>query len=449
MPGGTSDRTETTTQEGALLPRARRVGVVVVMGRALDGGGSPEAGRVISFESTLEIGRTPEATRGGVTCALADNRVSGRHASVTRGHGDELKVKDLGSKNGTLVNGRPIAGTVKVGDGTLLFLGGHALMLRLLSQDSLAAIREDLAAPLGPMPTLSGKMALAIRRLRRLATTAEAILLLGETGVGKEVYARAVHRASGRRGALVAVSCAAVTAEQLDGELFGHASSGRAGGRKRGRLDEAEGGTLFLDKIDEMPAAVQAKLLRFLDEGKYLPSGSDRPCAADVRVIGATANLAHITHGLRADLLAQFGAEPVVLPPLRERREDLGSLTRHFLGQMRGLETSAFLALCLHDWPQNVRELESVIGQATLLGDGKRDLRLAALPARLQERISVEGPAEARQLRRDRPDKAELRAAIERHHGNLAQVARELDRQWAVVWRWAQQDGIEVEKYRE
>jgi DNA-binding NtrC family response regulator len=449
-----ADSTETITQDGPLLSRGveRRVAVLVVVGPAGEDGGLSPAERLIPFENSVEIGRAPKAARDIATCCLADLRVSGRHASVARARRDGFRVTDLGSKNGTLVEGRPISGSASVGDGALLNVGGHALVLRLLSPESLAAIREDLASPLGPVPTLSAAMASPIRRLRCLAATDEPILLAGETGVGKEVYARAAHRASGRRGELVVVSCAAMSSEQLEAELFGPPRGAREqeAARKGRLLARAQVGTLFFDRIDEMPAAAQGRLLRFLEERRHLPPEGGEGRAANARVMGATSDLGRDPRpgGLRRDLLARFGAEPVVLPPLRRRREDLGLLVRHFLGQPRRLASPAFLALCLHDWPQNVRELEKVMGEAALLSDGKGEIRLADLPAPLQERMAGGGQDADRPPRRDRPDKAALEALLKCHQGNLARVARELGRQWGVVWRWVQHDGIDVEKYR-
>jgi DNA-binding NtrC family response regulator len=421
------------------------------VGHAGDGGGPSGGERVIPFEDSLEIGRDPKRARGVVTCCLADPCVSGRHTSVTRVRKDGFRVTDLRSKNGTLVEGQPVAGHAEVGDGTLLFVGGHALVLRLLSPESLAAIREDLSSPLGPVPTLSPVMAAKVRRLRRLAATDEAILLAGETGVGKGLYARAVHQASGRRGDFVAVDCASAESDRLEAELFGlaRAARGEAAARKRALVAQAQDGTLFFDKIDEMPTRTQARLLRFLDERSYLaPDGGSRR-AANARVIGATSSLAQGpgANELRRDLFARFGAEPVLLPPLRERREDLGILCRHFRGPRGGLQTAAFLALCMHDWPQNVRELEKVVGEAALLADGKPEISLADLPARVQERVAVAAD-EPQHSRRERPEKAELEALLERHEGNLAAVARALDRRWEVVWRWAIHDGIDVDKFR-
>jgi transcriptional regulator with PAS, ATPase and Fis domain len=256
----------------------------------------------------------------------------------------------------------------------------------------------------------------------------------------------------------VALNCAAIPTELVESEMFGFArgAHSQAAASKPGLIEEAEQGTLFLDEIGDMPGPAQAKLLRFLQEHIYVPLGGREARRMDVRIVAATSSLApgvH-AHGLRRDLLARFGAEPVVLPPMRERREDVGALARHFLGQSAGpvrpLETGAFLALCLHDWPQNVREIENVIREAILYSEGKPEIRLADLPRAVRERVTVDEGKQADRRRppRARPDKAEIEALLDRHQGNIAEVARELDRQWAVVRRWILDSGLDVEKYR-
>jgi transcriptional regulator with PAS, ATPase and Fis domain len=171
-----------------------------------------------------------------------------------------------------------------------------------------------------------------------------------------------------------------------------------------------------------------------------------------VRVIGATASLTPGPQapGLRRDLVARFGAAPVVLPPLRERREDVGTLAGYFLGQARSWETAAFFALCLHDWPKNVRELENVVREAVLHSEGRREIRLEDLPQAVRECVTVgqHDRVVRRRLPRARPENAEIQALLDRHQGNIAEVARELDRQWAVVWRWVQKSGFNLDKYR-
>jgi transcriptional regulator with PAS, ATPase and Fis domain len=285
-----------------------------------------------------------------------------------------------------------------------------------------------------------------------LARTGDEILISGETGVGKEVYAQAVHRASGRPGRFVAVNCAALPTELVESELYGfvRGAHSQAVANKPGLLEAAEHGTLFLDEIGDMPGPAQAKLLRFLQEHEYVPLGGQKARRMDVRVIGAASSLGTGPHGLRCDLLARFGAEPVGLPPLRERREDVGTLAAYFLGQPRFWETAAFVALCLHDWPQNVRELENVIHEAALRSEGKPAIRLADLPRVLRERVTTveTEPTARRRSPRAVPDKAEMEALLDLHKGNVAEVARALDRQWAVVWRSILKSGLDVENYR-
>jgi transcriptional regulator with PAS, ATPase and Fis domain len=194
------------------------------------------------------------------------------------------------------------------------------------------------------------------------------------------VYAQAVHRASGRPGRFVAMNCAAIPTDLVESELFGfvRGAHSQAVANKPGLFEEAEHGTLFLDEIGDMPGPAQAKLLRFLQEHEYVPLGSREARRLDVRVIAATASLTPGPQapGLRRDLAARLGAEPVLLPPLRERREDVGTLAAYFLGQPRFLAPAAFLALCLHDWPGNVRGLENVVREAVLNSEGRREIRL-------------------------------------------------------------------------
>ena len=461
MPGAVPANPETITQDGhSSTWTSEKRAVLLVVGGADEGGGTLGGERTIPFANAIEIGRRPQSPPGIVSCCLRDPRVSSRHARVSRARSGGFEVTDLGSKNGTSVEGHLISGPTKIGDGTLLFIGGHALVVRDLAGSAIFAIREDLDEPFGPVATLSATMAKEIRRLRRLARAGKEILLSGETGVGKEVYAQAVHRASDRPGRFVALNCAAIPTELVESELFGfvRGAHSQAAASKPGLIEEAEHGTLFLDEIGDMPGPAQAKLLRFLQEHTYVPLGSREARRMDVRVIGATASLAPSAHahGLRRDLLARFGAEPVVLPPLRERREDVGALARHFLGQhggqaagpLRPLEAGAFLALCLHDWPQNVRELENVVHEALLYSEGQPAIRPEDLPRAVRERVKgAEGPVHRRSPRA-RPDKAEIEALLERHQGNVAEVARELDRQWAVVRRWILKSGLDVEKYR-
>jgi DNA-binding NtrC family response regulator len=410
--------------------------------------------RIHGVDDGLEVGRRrPRSGRGVPMLALADRSVSSKHARISR-VADGFEVLDLESRNGTFVDGRAIT-RQPLRDGSILFFGGHAAVFRLLSEDSLAAISADLTSPFGPVPTASATMAIAIHKLRRLAPSTEPVFLTGETGTGKEVYARAVHRASGRRGRFVALNCAAIPAELVESELFGYArgAHSQASQGKRGLIEQAEGGTLFLDELGDMPRPAQAKLLRFLQEREVLALGSTELRRVDARVVAATAAI-DADDGrpaIRKDLMMRLGTEPVVLPPLRERPEDIGELTHHFLGpEPVHFETPAFLALCLHDWPGNVRELEKVIREARLLREGPGPIGLDQLPTALTARFRrpTKMQASPRRSPRAAPGKDELRRLLEDHDGRVADVARLLDRQWSVVWRWIKRHDLDPDTFR-
>src|SRR6185369_15152520 len=247
----------------------------------------------------------------------------------------------------------------------LVFIGNHVGVFRMVSAIELDAIKAELVSPLGPVATASPTLAVACDRLRRLAVSAGEVLLVGETGVGKEVYARAVHAASGRRGRFMAINCGAIPRELVESELFGYRQGAHSTAHtaKAGLIEEAEGGTLFLDEIGEMNPDAQIKLLRFLQDRELTPLGSTRPRKIDLRVIAATNRnvpAGQSPDGLRDDIMARLGAAPIHLPPLGSRIEDLGALTAHFLRASPGVrfEQPAFRALALYGWPLNVRELE-------------------------------------------------------------------------------------------
>ena len=284
----------------------------------------------------------------------------------------------------------------------MLFLGSQVLVFRLYTAAELAAVSEDAAAPLTPVATLSPALALTISKLRRLARSDSEILLLGETGVGKEVFAGAVHALSGRTGKLVAVNCAAIPRELVESELYGYEKGAHstAQARKTGLVEAADGGTLFLDEIGEMPIELQSKLLRFLQDRRFSPLGSTRVVEADVRIIAATSRVALDTgKHLQEAMLGRLGAQPIVLPPLRERIEDLGALCAYFLREMtdgRTFEPDAFKALMLHDWPLNVRELLKVVTAGRGAEPQHPDHRIRASAERDRRQDPVRGPGRAR-----------------------------------------------------
>jgi len=403
----------------------------------------------------LVVGRgAADAQPSAGELLLEDPLVSGRHARIAR-VGKVFQLEDLGSKNGTFLEADRLAGTpVPLNEGARLFIGNHLFVFRRVSPLDGEALDEERRQPLGPVATGSPALARVCHRLRRLASSGAELFLAGETGVGKEVYARAAHAAGGRAGAFVAINCAALPRELVESELFGYRAGAHstAQSAKPGLIEEAEGGTLFLDEIGEMGSEAQAKMLRFLQDKEITPLGATRPRRVDVRVIAATNRpvAAGADSGVRDDLLARLGASPLRLPPLRERIEDLGALIAHFgRGTAPAFELAAFRAMALYRWPLNVRELEKMLAAAWALTEGRRSIATrdlaealtapaTAAPAEPQRRKSPEAP----------PTVQELEEALARHAGDVADAARALGRQRAAVWRWIKQFGLKPEKYR-
>jgi DNA-binding NtrC family response regulator len=448
-----------TMRQGAEDEGPRDTLPVLLLVGAAHLGGAAEVPRVVRLPSVLEIGRArPEAADSGTEfLGLADKLLSRSHVRIERVPGG-CDVQDAGSLNGTIIDGHRISGRERLSDGSLLLFGGYAAVFRRISEPALAAIEEDLATPLGPVPTISPALALTLWRLRRLARSGTEILITGETGSGKEVYARAIHRGSGRRGRLVAINCAAIPADLAESELFGYARGAHstANEAKAGLISAADGGTLFLDEIGDMNPRLQAKLLRFLQDREVTPLGSTASRKVDVQVIAAT-HSAGAEGQLRSDLAARLGAQAIRLPPLRDRIEDLGALLHHFLSKggtrpAPELEPAAFHALCHYAWPRNVRELQKVIEEAVAVSEGAPRLKLSHLPELVSSVMEPTGGgtgAEAQASRkRVAPTRAELEELLRQHEGNVAQVARVLDRQWAVVWRWIVKQGIDPVRYR-
>jgi DNA-binding NtrC family response regulator len=307
--------------------------------------------------------------------------------------------------------------------------------LSLMSEQE--ARRWGLAGFVGRSPTIAG----IVKDLRRLQDfPATGVLITGESGTGKELVARALHLGSPRAaGPFIAVNCSAVPAELAESLFFGHrqgAFSG-AGKDKKGYFELADGGTIFLDEAGDMPPALQAKLLRALESGAYLPLGAERELHVDVRVVAATnVDLERkiAEGGFRADLYYRLARFTVRTPPLRERKEDIPVLAAHFLElfaremnrQAPPLSSAALAALTDYDFPGNVRELKNVIERALIQsgggGIGPEHLQLPA-------RATAAGGAAARVLQ-DLPfnlDRAELeliRRALAHCRGNVAQAAR-------------------------
>ena len=252
----------------------------------------------------------------------------------------------------------------------------------------------------GASPALRG----VLRVVEKVAASDSSVLIEGESGTGKELVARAIHHGSRRRhGPFIKVNCAALTDTLLESELFGHEKGAFTGAIKRrlGRFELADGGTLLLDEIGDVSPAMQLKLLRVLQEGEFERVGGENTVRVDVRIISATNRRLQdeVRAGrFREDLYYRLHVVPLVIPPLRERREDIALLVQHFIATraprnnpgVRGITDEALGRLMAHSWPGNVRELENAIEQALVFAEGER-IDLAALPQHLRGQAAPAG----------------------------------------------------------
>jgi DNA-binding NtrC family response regulator len=306
--------------------------------------------------------------------------------------------------------------------------------------------------------------------LRKAASLDLTVLLLGETGTGKELAARAIHAASERRaGPFVAVNCGAFPAELLESELYGHAKGSFTGASqdKPGLLDEADGGTLFLDEIGDMPLPLQVKLNRVLQEREYRRVGETRDRTTNARVVAAThVDLAkRVADGkFREDLYYRLKVFPVELPPLRTRPEDIELLAVHFLGvarerlkrpEIRGLHPTAMRALGGYMWPGNVRELQHALERAVAVADGN-EVTLEDLPPELtsgRDRIPLGDVAslpyrEAIELLTHQATRAYLAALLETVGGNVSKAAEKAGLARESLHRLLRKHGVDADLHR-
>ena len=265
----------------------------------------------------------------------------------------------------------------------LLLTIENALRLTRLENEN-----QELRSRLGKHELVGGGAAMKklLSEIERVAASETRVCILGETGTGKELVARAIHEKSPRReGAFVTLNCAAVPAELIESALFGHEKGSFTGAAARhlGKFEQADGGTLFLDEIGDMPVAMQAKLLRVLEEGEVERVGGDKPLRVNVRVLVAThRDLEKLVKesGFRQDLFHRIYVFPLRLPPLRERTEDLPGLVTHFARQVaaqngwkeQAFDPGAMEELRRYSWPGNVRELRNVVERLILLSSGQR-----------------------------------------------------------------------------
>jgi DNA-binding NtrC family response regulator len=376
------------------------------------------------------------------------------HASLSRRHallrpGPPLTVQDLASTNGTRIGRTVIQGgdPVALAPGEGFHIGPFTFLVVSRERGDVRSVSgRDLLRVVDPTPNgLPGLV-------RDVAASPVSVLILGETGVGKEVLAESLHQASGRTGAVTRINCAALTESLLESELFGHEKGAftGAGVARAGLLESAAGGTVFLDEIGELPLGIQAKLLRAVEQREVLRLGSTRPTPIDVRFIAATNRdlAAEVEAGrFRRDLFFRLDGISLVIPPLRDRRGLIGPLAMSFLdetcrkaGRPRArLAADVLAALEAYSWPGNVRELKAVIERAVLLARGGdpsvRHLAFAspaeapAIPTpvtRAEPSSPVADGGDDFLTPEQRADRAELIRVLEDCAGNQTRAARQL-----------------------
>ncbi|HYL10574.1 MAG TPA: sigma-54 dependent transcriptional regulator [Candidatus Acidoferrales bacterium] len=305
-------------------------------------------------------------------------------------------------------------------------------------------------------------------QIERVAASETRVCILGETGTGKELVTRAIHEKSPRHdGPFITLNCAAVPAELIESELFGHEKGAFTGAAARhlGKFEQAHGGTLFLDEIGDMPLAMQAKLLRVLEEGEVERVGGDKPVGVDVRVIVATHhNLDDLVKqgAFRRDLFHRIYVFPLALPPLRERPEDFPALAKHFAAQVaaqngwkeKEFAPEAIEELKRYSWPGNLRELRNVVERIVLLSSddavSAADVRLA-LPQSEGAGVASYASQSANGTLAQRVEGFErevLLAELKRQNHHMTNVARALGLERSHLYKKCQQLGIDLQTLR-
>jgi transcriptional regulator with GAF, ATPase, and Fis domain len=319
-------------------------------------------GQRISVEAPLCIGRRGDSPFG----AIDDPCLSRRHALIEPSVA-ALTVTDQDSHNGISVNGKKVKREAVTS--TAVLRCGDTLLVA----DRMPAAGPSCDRP----PELVGSTPVFLEaccKARAAAASGLPILLLGDTGVGKEVFARAIHGWSGRKGVLVALNMAALPSTLAESELFGHTRGAYTGAQRDhdGAFARADGGTLLLDEIGELPFDLQPKLLRALETQEITPLGGDRATQRHAAILSATnSDLEREVeaHSFRRDLYARLAGVVIHLPRLADRLADVGVIARHFAaGQGIELGCGFLEEALLHDWPMNVRELRTVVARAALLG---------------------------------------------------------------------------------
>jgi two-component system nitrogen regulation response regulator GlnG len=425
-----SDATRTVERQARPIGRWRiAVTSGVARGATRDVGGG-----------SVRIGSAPDND-----LVVADPTVSRYHVELVAGDGT-IAARDLGSKNGLVYQGARVdtvdlparGGTLQIGDVELLVIPADE------AEDAAAPLRDRLARLRGSHPL----MCELYDKITRVANGTATVLITGETGVGKELVAEAVHEYSPRRrGQFVVVDCGGLPPTLIESELFGHVRGAFTGADRDhpGAFRSAHGGTLFIDEVGELPLELQPRLLRALESHQIKPVGEARSIDVDLRVIAATNRdlAAEVAAGrFRADLFYRLSVVHLAVPPLRDRETDIAVLADGFLADAgRGALTPATRALlAAYHWPGNVRQLRNVIERAVALAKGDA---IEVKPDELEQPAALTSPSTLLSL----PYKAAkeemiarftrdyIERLVARHAGNVSAAARAagIDRNWVVA----------------
>jgi transcriptional regulator with PAS, ATPase and Fis domain len=414
----------TETIEFGATSRSRRLSFVLVIHKE-------GASQRHPIEGTLLVGKHPEND------VVLDLPGISRYHLELRPEPDRVLVRDVGSKNGTFFDGARIT-EVRIGAGAMLRVGGPAgleMSIELAEQPALAPSQAD---HFGPLIGSSRAMRSLFAVLERTAATNTTILIVGETGTGKELVAQAVHETSPRKGPFIVVDCGAIPHHLVESELFGHKRGAftDAHSDRAGAFEAAHGGTLFLDEIGELPIELQPKLLRAVESRAIQRIGETTRRPVDVRLIAATnRNLeSEISAGrFRQDLFFRLAVVTVSLPPLRERGDDVLSLAKHImtqLGRADAFDLSGPIAQAMlaYSWPGNVRELRNAIERAIHLG-AEHAIPMASNRSAPETRSSEAAPdlpfKEAKEQIVGTFERAYLERLLSRHANNISAAARD------------------------
>jgi DNA-binding NtrC family response regulator len=426
--GGTEVTSNVQARAGSAVPR-----LIAVRG--------PAAGRALAMSSAVATaGRHPTND-----LVLADPQVSGVHVELRR-VGEHIHVRDAGSTNGTWMGPHRIV-EVELASGGEILVGGTTLRVDLDTAVSTASVSDSQS--FGNLVGISTEMRELFATLERVAPKSLAVLVQGETGTGKEEVARALHARSTRSSQpFVVIDATALPETLAESLLFGHEKGAFTGADQRrvGYFEAASGGTAFIDEIGELPAGLQAKFLRVLERQEVVRVGGNSPVKVDVRIVCAThRDLRHeIEAGkFREDLYYRIAQVRVLVPPLRNRTEDVPSLCQHLLAALatpgsppNTIEPDAVEFLRTQPWPGNVRELRNVLARASALAQGgiirRGDVAGEGFgfrgTAQEREALDLSGTfSVAKDRSIERFEAAYLAALMKRCGGNLSKAAREAD----------------------